>query len=436
MHFLLGQRRTVGLVLFGGAVLTSTLELAFGERGVVDIALMSAMCILAGTAFVALGVVQRSLDATVASGEELSSRLAQQQAIARLGQLALTDVSQQELLDEACRTIAAELHADLAAILELLPDRSALLIRTAVGWPSDQVGVQQIPAGHRSQAGYTLASTRPVILRDAEHELRFDISPHMVAQGITSGLSAGIGANGGTYGVIGAHTYARRDFGEHDVTFLEAVASVLATALRRNAAEDAVEQARDVLEAVIEGTTDDIFVKDLHGRFITLNSSAAQTIGRPKEQLIGRTLHEVMPREMADTMADTDRITVERGSVDTFEETVTIDGETCVFLTTKGPYRSGDGTLLGTFGGPGLRGSFDRDVERDRNRPGRAGEHAHVQPRRRGDHRVHTRRRARAQLGPSRAAGPLSGAMGVPRAAAAGGQAGRAVPEPDPDQGR
>jgi two-component system cell cycle sensor histidine kinase/response regulator CckA len=350
MRFLLGRRRTVGLILFGGATLTSSLEFAFGERGVFDIVLMSTLCIVAGTTFSMLGAVQRSLDAAVASREELSLRLAQQQAIARLGQLALTEVSQQELLEEACLTVAAELHADLAAVLELLPDRHALLVRAAVGWPPERIGELRIPAGPRSHSGYTLASTRPVILHDAARETRFEVSPQMIEQGITSGLSAGIGANGGAYGVICAHTYDQRNFGDHDVTFLESVANVLATALRRSAAEGAVEQARDVLEAVIEGTTDDIFVKDLDGRFIALNSRAAQTVGRPKEQLIGRTMHEVMPHEMADTMAETDRITLARGSADTFEETVTIDGETCVFLTTKGPYRAGDGTLLGTFG--------------------------------------------------------------------------------------
>lgn len=53
---------------------------------------------------------------------------------------------------------------------------------------------------------------------------------------------------------------------------------------------------------------------------------------------------------MAETMAETDRLILERGTVETFEETVLRGDETCVFLTTKGPYRALDGTLLGTFG--------------------------------------------------------------------------------------
>ena len=44
-----------------------------------------------------------------------------------------------------------------------------------------------------------------------------------------------------------------------------------------------------MLEAVIEGTTDSVFVKDINGRFIIANAKAAQTLGRRAEELVGRT---------------------------------------------------------------------------------------------------------------------------------------------------
>ena len=102
-------------------------------------------------------------------------------------------------------------------------------------------------------------------------------------------------------------------------------------------------------KAVIEGTTDHVFVKDLDGRFLAVNARAAERVGLSRKELIGRTLHEVMPRDIADALAETDRLVLERGML-TVEETVTLHGETRVVLTTKGPYRARDGTLLGTFG--------------------------------------------------------------------------------------
>ncbi|HWX08714.1 MAG TPA: PAS domain S-box protein, partial [Gaiellaceae bacterium] len=267
-----------------------------------------------------------------------------------MAQLALTDIPAQGLLDEACRTVAAELRADLAGVLELLPDLTAFVLRAGVGWPPDQLGVQHVPAGPLSQGGYTLQSGRPVIVRDAASEQRFEISPHMTAQGVTSGLSTSIGSNGGKYGVLGAHTYRRREFSDHDVTFLDAVAGVLASALRRRTAEKEAEEAHRVLEAVIDGTTDSVFVKDIDGRFIIANARAAQVLGRPPAELVGRTFHEVMPGAMADTVTERDRLILERGSVETFEEVVSVGDETRVYLSTKGPYRARDGALLGTFG--------------------------------------------------------------------------------------
>jgi PAS domain S-box-containing protein len=121
-------------------------------------------------------------------------------------------------------------------------------------------------------------------------------------------------------------------------------------ARRGRAVKADAENALRVLEAVIEGTTDDVFVKDLDGRFIVVNGKAAQTIGRRREELIGHTLHELVAQPIADMMAETDRQVLERGTVETFEEIVDVDGRQRVLLTTKGPYRSSDGTLLGTFG--------------------------------------------------------------------------------------
>jgi PAS domain S-box-containing protein len=340
----------MGLLSLTVVGLLAWVVFSVGERSWLDIAVLSVLAAVAVGAFAALRAVTRSLSASVGSRAELQIRLGQQEAVTRLSQLALTDVSRQELLDEACAVVAAELQTELAGVLELLADRSTFLVRAGVGWPPELVGVQCVPAGPHSQGGFTMASSRPVIMGDAEREDRFELSAQMVAQGIVSGLTSTIGSNGGAYGVLGAHSYGRREFSDHDATFLEAVASVLASALRRRRAEEEADQTHRVLEAVIEGTTDDVFVKDLSGRFIALNARAAGTIGLPREELIGRTLHELLPDRVADAMVATDLLILERGSAETFEETVTIGDAAHVFLTTKGPYRSQDGTLLGTFG--------------------------------------------------------------------------------------
>ena len=98
-----------------------------------------------------------------------------------------------------------------------------------------------------------------------------------------------------------------------------------------------------MLEAVIMGTSDSIFVKDLDGRFLALNDAAASELGLSRTAVVGRALPDVLSKAQADVMLESDRQVLERG-------TVAFDDGTRVFLTTKGPCRGADGTVLGTFG--------------------------------------------------------------------------------------
>ncbi len=133
------------------------------------------------------------------------------------------------------------------------------------------------------------------------------------------------------------------------MSFFSAVGDILASTVRRRAAEEDAESTHRALAAVIEGTTDYIFVKDLDGRIIAVNASGAKALGRSHEELIGHTIQEVSPGPLADAMAETDRLILERGTTETFEESGPLGDETRVFLATKGPYCDRDGTQLGTF---------------------------------------------------------------------------------------
>ncbi|MDX6481424.1 MAG: two-component system, cell cycle sensor histidine kinase and response regulator CckA, partial [Gaiellaceae bacterium] len=344
------KRPVVSAMLLMGAIAgIVAVELITGERSAADIGAVTALAVLTAVVFLALRRSAAGLHISVSARNELRQRLAQQRAVALLGQDALEDIPAQNLLDSACAALAGGLGAEFAAILELGPARSEFAIRSVVGWQDDLVGTI-VPSGSASHSGFTVATAQPVIMADSSSEERFALSAAMAAAGIRSGLSAPIGSNGGTYGVLSAHTRELRAFSVDDVSFVRSVANVVASAQRRRRAETQAEQSHRVLGAVIEGTNDDIFVKDVEGRFIAVNAAAARTLGRPVSELVGRLPHEVLPSSLAARFAETDNLTLQRGTVETFEETIAIGDTTKVLLTTKGPYRARDGTLLGTFG--------------------------------------------------------------------------------------
>ena len=264
--------------------------------------------------------------------------------------MALADRPLDELLAEATRIVASELGAEFASLLELTADRNDLIVRSVVGWPAEMCDHELLRGELSSQAAYTLGSKESVILDDVATETRFAVSPQALAQGITSGISTSVGSNGGAFGVLSAHTRALRTFTEHDVAFLEAVAHVLSMSVRRQVAETETEKTHQMLEAVIMGTSDSIFVKDLDSRFLALNDAAASNLGLSRTAVVGRALLDVLPKAQADVMIESDRHVLERGTVEHFEEEIAFEGGTRVFLTTKGPYRGADGTVLGTFG--------------------------------------------------------------------------------------
>jgi len=343
------RRATSATLLVGAVAGIVALPLITGERSAADIGAVIVLAALTGVVFLALRRSAAGLHLSLSARDELGQRLAQQRAVALLGQDALEEISTQELLDRACAALAGGLGTEFAGILELRPTRSEFVIRSVVGWPDDLIGTF-IPSGSASHSGFTAVTTQPAIMVDSLHEERFALSSAMAEAGIRSGLSAQIGSNGGTYGVLSAHTRELRAFSVDDVAFARAVANVVASAQRRRKAELQAEQSHRVLEAVIEGTNDDIFVKDVEGRFIALNAAAARTLGRPVSELLGRLPRDVLPASVATRFAETDSLTLQRETVETFEETIAIGDTTRVLLTTKGPYRARDGTLLGTFG--------------------------------------------------------------------------------------
>jgi two-component sensor histidine kinase len=165
---------------------------------------------------------------------ELRVRAKQQEAVARLGAQALTELGLQRFFDDCVNTIADTLDVKLVKILELVPGDAELLLRAGTGWKPGLVGTALVSTGRDTQAGYTLASGGPVILDNLAVETRFRGHRLLHQHGVVSGLTLPIaGRDGRTYGVLSAHATRRRSFSENDVSFMAAVANVIAGAIQR-----------------------------------------------------------------------------------------------------------------------------------------------------------------------------------------------------------
>lgn len=104
-------------------------------------------------------------------------------------------------------------------------------------------------------------------------------------------------------------------------------------------------------KAVIEGTTDAIFVKDLDHRYLMVNRAAAANLGLTVEEIIGNTDYDLFADETANDNIKRDNEVIANGVTTTSEITTTTHaGISRTYSSFKGPYRDHQGNIVGVIG--------------------------------------------------------------------------------------
>ena len=241
----------------------------------------------------AVGLIE-DISARKEAEEELRKRAQQQAVVARIGQRALARTDLDRLVDEAVTLVAETLNTRYAKFLQLLPEENELLLRAGTGWKQGHVGTTRIPTGVASQAGYTLLSKEPVITEDFDKESRFSASRLQREHGVKSSVSVIVHGSTRPFGVLGVDTTGRRKFTEDEVNFLQAVANVLATAVGRAGAEDALRSSEREYRRLFELANDAILIYEPGSReILDVNENACEIYGYPRETFVGMTMKEL-----------------------------------------------------------------------------------------------------------------------------------------------
>jgi PAS domain S-box-containing protein len=276
------------------------------------------------------------------SDEALRVRLAQQNAVARLGALALSSREVPRLLQTAVDMVTRELQVQFASVLEALPD-GGMVLRAGSGWPESRHPGEKVLGGRSSQAGYTLLCGAPVVLEDFATEQRFQPSRIMRDLGVQSGISVVIPGEETAFGVLAAYATRKRAFTAEDTQFVQALANILANAVRRQREEEA----RTRLAAVLESSEDAIISFSLEGTVETWNRGAERVYGYRAEEMIGRPISLLRPADRADderSIAET----IRRGEALQGFETVRVrkDGTEVHVSLTISPIRDREGNII------------------------------------------------------------------------------------------
>ena len=124
--------------------------------------------------------------------------------------------------------------------------------------------------------------------------------------------------------------------------------ALLARRLHRDAERLGQEQA--LLRAVIEGTSDAIFLKDVSGRYRLANSAFARVLSRPVGEILGRDDDALFPPATAKAYREADQQVLATGEPCVVESETEAGGRRLTFLTSKAPFRDPAGRVQGVIG--------------------------------------------------------------------------------------
>jgi diguanylate cyclase (GGDEF)-like protein/PAS domain S-box-containing protein len=128
-----------------------------------------------------------------------------------------------------------------------------------------------------------------------------------------------------------------------------AALSVIIEQLRR--AREDLDFNRRLLDSIVAGTADAIFVKDRTGRYLLANRAAAAFLGRTPQDVVGKTDAELFSPASAELIARHDAEVLAGRLVRTRDEMLQSDrGQQLVFSVSRGPLFDESGAVSGLFG--------------------------------------------------------------------------------------
>ena len=157
--------------------------------------------------------------------------------LVRLGRLAVDTREPDELLQRMPAMVQEAMDTQAVAVLMLTPNRLELRPVSYSGVHADQT--DRIVYANRPDTlvGHVVAQRAPLVIANLAHETRFEVPAWLLEAGARSCVGVPVIDRGRVVGVLAAWSNQERKFGDDEVGFLQALASLLSTSLQRAQAE-------------------------------------------------------------------------------------------------------------------------------------------------------------------------------------------------------
>lgn len=188
---------------------------------------------------------------------------------------------------------------------------------------------------------------------DIEHLLYVDPNRYaefvrlMEQDGRVSGFESQIYRQDGNIVWISEKAYAvRNSLGE--LLYYE---GLIEDITKRKLAEAALQEQFDFLQVLIDTIPTPVFYQNSQGLYVGCNRAFEEALGLCKDEVIGKSVFDLAPKELADQYYQADRVLFEEQGVQTYESSVVYkDGKKHDVIFYKATFLKADGTLGGLVG--------------------------------------------------------------------------------------
>jgi len=146
---------------------------------------------------------------------------------------------------------------------------------------------------------------------------------------------------------------SKRRFLPEDLEMLERLVPTVFEMLQKKQAEEALRVSNSLVQAILDGTNDPVFLKDLHGRYQMGNKALSQVLGVPMEEMLGRTSYDIFldkDKDKANDIMTNDRRVLASGKAHTFEELIPTTTGPRIYLSNKTPWIDEHNVTRGIIG--------------------------------------------------------------------------------------
>ena len=223
------------------------------------------------------------------------ARAHQQQVVADLAHLVLTDAHLDAVFDAAAVRMSETLRAPFTSVCRHDAHDGLVRLVAGAGWAPGTVGVATMPAHAGTPVSEVLATPEPVLVPDVDaHPMETPalFADHGVRSGVGVAIPSGLAA---PFGILGLHHTRPGAFSEADVLFVHSVALVLGGAVAKARAHATIEHQVASLESYFDAVPLGVAILDAEHRYVRVNARLAGLAGQTAEALVGRPAADVNP---------------------------------------------------------------------------------------------------------------------------------------------